>query len=118
MSYLDSYILVIYEQNEPVAYNITCHHPNLPEHAILLDSMSVKPEFQKRGIGKMILNTQFAIPTLTHYTRVASYCQGKNQDGVDLLGFYTRLGYVVVGGDVRGNSYRLMADISIASTDP
>jgi WD40 repeat protein/ribosomal protein S18 acetylase RimI-like enzyme len=92
----DAYIVVFREQHEPIAYCLSFRDPSLPSHAISLDSLSVKPEYQMRGIGRLMIELVFAIPTLTRYTIGLFECRQRNHDGVDLVEYYTRFGARVV----------------------
>jgi WD40 repeat protein/GNAT superfamily N-acetyltransferase len=92
MACRDAYIAVFREMDEPVAYCLSFHDPTLPGHALSLDSLSVRPEYQKRGVGRLVIELVFAIPTLTHYTVGVFTCKEKNHDGVDLVEYYQRFG--------------------------
>ncbi|MBI3280200.1 MAG: GNAT family N-acetyltransferase [Acidobacteria bacterium] len=105
----DAYVLLVTEQNEPAAYCLSFQDPSLPAHAISLDSLSVKREFRKLGLSPVVIETAFALPTLTQYTTGVFYCQRKNQDGVDLVRYYGRFGARVV--DEKNGRVRMVVDL-------
>jgi hypothetical protein len=49
---LDAHILVLREQSEPIACCLSFHDPSFPRHTITIDSVTVMPELEGRGIGR------------------------------------------------------------------
>jgi GNAT superfamily N-acetyltransferase len=89
-AYPDLYVLTLRNGGGPVAFCLCYHDPTLPESAIFADSLAIKPEYQKRGIGSAFIRTVLAIPRLTHYTSVVFYCRRFSESGLDLPEYYTR----------------------------
>ncbi|MFH0301456.1 GNAT family N-acetyltransferase [Bradyrhizobium sp. 31Argb] len=93
----DAHLLVLREQNEPIACCMCFRDPGLPRHAIMIDSVAVRPELQGRGIGRVLLKTQLAVLARTGYTAAMLTCRKRSVNGVDLVAFYRSLGAKELG---------------------
>jgi ribosomal protein S18 acetylase RimI-like enzyme len=109
MSLPDAHFFLLCEHGEPIAYCLAFYHDALPVHAIELDSLSIKPEYQRVGIGRIMVETAFAIPTVTRYTTGVFQAQQINQDGVNLVTYYKHLGGIEVSR--QGNEVRMVAPL-------
>jgi ribosomal protein S18 acetylase RimI-like enzyme len=93
----DAHLLVLREQNEPIACCMCFRAPGIPRHAIMIDSVAVRPELQGRGIGRVLLKTQLAVLARTGYTAAMLTCRKRSVNGVDLVAFYRSLGAKEIG---------------------
>ena len=96
MACRDAYCLIAWEQSEPIGYCISFHDPSMAEHTMRLDTMSVRPDFQKHGIGTMFETIVLGLPVLAGYTVAVYFCESKNRDGLDLVDFYSRFGAEII----------------------
>jgi GNAT superfamily N-acetyltransferase len=98
-SHWNAYVVQVWSGGEPVAFAIASADPALPDHAIFLDSMSVAPRHQGRGIGSAIHRFNLCVPSFAGYTSAQFYCERLSSSGVDLVALYTSLGGRVVAAD-------------------
>lgn len=72
-----------------IATIMQANHPNLAENAIQLRGMAVLPEFQKKGIGKMLLKDLVKI----YQNQSIIWCNARDY----AVGFYKSLGFSIFG---------------------
>jgi GNAT superfamily N-acetyltransferase len=93
----DAFILVLWEQSEPIAYCLSFNDPSLPAHAITIDSVVVRRELRGRGIGRALMRAALTLPTQAHYTIALLTCRSNSPEGVDLVAFYRSFGAEEIG---------------------
>jgi ribosomal protein S18 acetylase RimI-like enzyme len=105
----DAHVVVLWEEMEPIACCLSFHDPELPKHAMMIDSLVVRRELQGRGIGPKLFEAVLAILAGSCYTTAFLTCRERNRDGVDLIGFYKSLGATEVGRE--GDNVRMRVDL-------
>ncbi|WP_163155747.1 GNAT family N-acetyltransferase [Bradyrhizobium uaiense] len=116
MACQDAHLLVLREQNEPIACCMCFRDPDLPRHAVMIDSLAVRPELQGRGIGRVLLKTQLTILALTGYTAAMLTCRKRSVNGVDLVAFYRSVGAKETGRS--GNNVQMCIPLRANGHDP
>ncbi|MGH9629168.1 MAG: GNAT family N-acetyltransferase [Bryobacteraceae bacterium] len=111
----DAYVLLVREQNTPVAYSLSFSGDGMPGHAMYLDSMSVRPEFQRRGIGSVLMEAMLSIPALGRYTSAIFHCRKRNHDGMALPEFYSRFGAVRI--DESNGTVRMLVPLKTRAAE-
>jgi GNAT superfamily N-acetyltransferase len=113
----DAHVVVLWEEMEPIACCLSFHDPDLPKHAIMIDSLVVKRELQGRGIGSILFEAVRAILAGSCYTTAFLRCRERNRDGVDLVEFYKSLGATEIGREV-GNVQMRVDLRAVLSKEP
>ena len=101
----DAFVFMVKAEGEPAAFCIRYFNDDFDEDTIFADELAVKEKFQKNGIGPMLMRLCFVMGNQMGYSELVLYCEGINDQGVNLpkyyresLGFYNCAGEAGPGG--------------------
>jgi len=89
----DAFIFMVRVDENPAAFCLKYHQDFFGEETFFGDKLAVKEEFQKRGIGPMLMRLCIVMSHQMEYKNFVFYCEDVNAQGVNLQKHYAKLGF-------------------------
>lgn len=88
-------LILVRTARDNVAFASRYHSRSWDPKTYFLDELAIKPPYQRKGIGPLLMKLTIIIAHQLGYRRLRLFSESVNDQGVNLDRYYTRLGFTV-----------------------